>query len=96
MIFALGNGFIITAMLWAAALVALVEARTRAAAGILLLAAALTLFGFIHSVDARGGIYLPWRLQGLRREIALQFAAAYCTLAVALALLSLQRARSPR
>lgn len=93
---ALGNGFIITAMLWAAALVALVEARTRAAAGILLLAAALTLFGFIHSVDARGGIYLPWRLQGLRREIALQFAAAYCTLAVALALLSLQRARSPR
>ena len=91
----LGNGFIITAMLWAAALVALVETRTRAAAGILLLAAALTVFGFIHSVDPRGGIYLPWRLEGLRRELALQFAAAYSALAAALGLLSLQARRSP-
>ncbi len=87
----LGNGFIITAMLWAAALVALIEARTRAAAGILLLAAALTLFGVIHSVDPRGGIYLPWNLEGLRGAIALQFAAAYAALAVLLGLLSLQK-----
>ena len=92
----LGNGFIITAMLWAAALAALVETRTRTAAGILLLAAALTVFGFTHSVDPRGGIYLPWRLEGLRRDIALQFAAAYCALAVALGLLSLQQRRSPQ
>jgi AGZA family xanthine/uracil permease-like MFS transporter len=90
----LGNGFIITAMLWAAALVALMESRTRTAAMILLLAAALTLFGFIHSVDPRGGIYLPWRLEGLRRAIALQFAAAYGTLAMALGLLSLPKRRS--
>lgn len=92
----LGNGFIITAMLWAAALVAMIEMRTRAAAGILMLAAALTLFGFIHSVDPRGGIYLPWRLEGLRRDIALQFTAAYSTLAVVLGLLSLQARRSPQ
>jgi len=92
---ALGNGFIITAMLWAAALVALVELRARSAAGILLLAAALTLFGFIHSVDPRGGIYLPWRLEGLHRELALQFAAAYAALAVALGLLSLQQRPAP-
>ena len=60
---------------------------------LVLLAAALTLFGFIHSVDPRGGIYLPWRLEGMRREIALQFAAAYAALAVVLGLLSLQRRR---
>ena len=86
----LGNGFIITAMLWAAALVAMIEARIRAAAGVLLLAAALSLFGFIHSVDPRGGIYLPWQLAGLRGAIAAQFAAAYAALAALLGLLSLQ------
>lgn len=88
---ALGNGFIITAMLWAAALVALIEARTRLAAGILLLAAVLTLFGIVHSVDPRGGIYLPWTLQGLPRVISWQFAGAYAALAAVLAMLSLQK-----
>lgn len=88
----LGNGFIITAMLWATALVALVDQRPRHAAGALLLAAGLTLVGVIHSVDPRGGIYLPWALEGLRATIAWQFAAAYAVLAALLLLLSLQRA----
>ena len=87
----LGNGFIITAMLWATALVAMIEGRTRAAAGVLLLCAGLTLFGVIHSVDPRGGVYLPWTLEGLRAVIAWQFAGAYAALAALLALLSLQR-----
>lgn len=90
----LGNGFIITAMIWAAALAAMIDGRTRAAAGILLLGAGLTLFGLIHSVDPRGGIYWPWALEGLPRIIAWQFAAAYGVLAALLGLLSLQR-RSP-
>ncbi|MBD9367304.1 hypothetical protein [Xanthomonas sp. XNM01] len=94
-IFTLGNGFIITAMLWSAALVDLIEQRPRRAAGVLLIAGVLTLFGFIHSVDPRGGIYLPWTLEGLRAVIAWQFAAAYAVLAVLLGLLSLQRAEEP-
>ena len=53
--------------------------------------AVLTLFGFVHSVDPRGGIYVPWALEGLPRLIAWQFAAAYAALAALLALLSLQR-----
>ena len=57
----------------------------------LLLGAALTLFGFVHSVDPRGGIYLPWALEGLPKLIAWQFAAAYAALAALLALLSLQK-----
>jgi AGZA family xanthine/uracil permease-like MFS transporter len=91
----LGNGFVIAAMLWASALVALIDARPRRAAGLLLVAAVLTLFGFIHSVDAHGGIYLPWQLQGVRQALCWQFAAAYAALALLLGLLSLQRRGTP-
>ena len=87
----LGNGFIITAMLWATLLVAMIEGRMRQAVAVLLLCAALTAFGVIHSVDPRGGVYLPWTLEGLRAAIAAQFAAAYVVLAVLLAALSWQR-----
>ena len=90
-IFALGNGFIITAMLWIAAVAAMVDGRLCRAAGVLLVAAGLTLFGLIHSVDPRGGIYLPWQLQGLARVISWQFAGAYVALAALMGLLSLQR-----
>ena len=89
----LGNGFIITAMLWATALVAMVEGRLRAAAGVLLLCAGLSLVGVVHSVDPRGGVYLPWSLDGLRAVIAWQFAGGYAALAALLGLLSLQRMR---
>ena len=87
----LGNGFIITAMVWGTALVAMIDGHTRRAAAVLLLGAVLTLFGFVHSVDPRGGIYVPWALEGLPRLIAWQFAAAYAALAALLALLSPQR-----
>ena len=89
--FALGNGFIITAMLWIAAVAAMVDGRLRRAAGFLLVAAGLTLFGLIHSVDPRGGIYFPWQLEGLPRIISWQFVGAYVALAALMGLLSLQR-----
>ncbi|MCD7097472.1 hypothetical protein [Stenotrophomonas sp. MMGLT7] len=90
-IFALGNGFIITAMLWIAAVAAMIDGRLRRAAGFLLVAAGLTLFGLVHSVDPRGGIYLPWQLEGLPRIISWQFAGGYLALAALMGLLSLQR-----
>src|SRR3546814_933275 len=55
-ILALGNGFIITSMLWISTVVAMIDGRLLRAAGCLLVAAALALFGLIHSVDPRGGI----------------------------------------
>ena len=91
----LGNGFIITAMIWTSALVAMIDGRLRHAVLALLSGAALTLFGFIHSVDPRGGIYLPWDLVGLPKIIMWQFAGAYAALAVALGLLSLQKPMAP-
>ena len=58
-IIVLGNGFIITAALWASALVALVDGHVRRAAAILLLGSVLTLFGVMHSADPRGALQLP-------------------------------------
>lgn len=90
-IFILGNGFIITSMVWASMLVALIEQRLRQAAGILLVGAALTVFGIIHSVDANASVYLPWTLSVESRALVWQFAVAYVVLAGVLFLLSFQK-----
>ena len=85
----LGNGFIITSMVWASFVVALIDHRPAKAAAILLLGAALTVFGIIHSVDPNGTLYLPWDLAGSARELVWQFAGAYMVLAAVLGLLAL-------
>ena len=90
-IVALGNGFIITSMIWAAFLAALVDRRNGAAIVSLLVGGALTLFGVIHSVEPGGGLYFPWNLDGVGRMIVGQFTAAYVVLAGVVALLSLQK-----
>jgi len=88
----LGNGFIITAMIWAGFLAALIDKRAGAAIAALATGGVLTLFGVIHSVDPGGALYLPWAIGGVGRTLALQFAAGYFALAAIIALLSLQRA----
>lgn len=85
----LGNGFIITAMLWASFVVALIDGRVRHAVLILLLGGGLSLFGVIHSVELAGGVYLPWLLGPAERAIAWQFSGAYLVLALVLMLLSM-------
>jgi AGZA family xanthine/uracil permease-like MFS transporter len=94
-IVALGNGFIITSMIWAGFLAALVDRKTGVAVTTLLAGAVLTLFGVIHSVDPSGAMYLPWDLAGVGRTLAFQFTAAYVVLAAVIAILSLQRAPAP-
>ena len=86
----LGNGFIITSMVWASFVVALIDRHLRRAAAIVLIGAALTMFGVIHSVDPNGSIYLPWTLEVAARGLVWQFTAAYVVLAATLFLLSLQ------
>jgi len=87
-IFILGNGFIITSMVWASFVVALIDGHARKAAAILLAGAALTFFGIIHSVDPLGTIYLPWTLSDSARALVWQFSAAYGVLAVVLLVVS--------
>jgi AGZA family xanthine/uracil permease-like MFS transporter len=90
-IVALGNGFIITATLWAAFVVEMVQRRLRAAAAYLAAGGVLCCFGIIHSVRADGSAYALWQLDGMEREVASQFCIAYFVLAGALLLLSLRR-----
>ncbi len=58
---ALGNGFILTAMLWGAFAAHLADRRLLRAAVFVGICAAFSFFGVIHSIDPNGGLYLPWR-----------------------------------
>ena len=93
----LGNGFIITSMVWASFVVALIDGKALRAALVLLLGAALSVFGVIHSVELSGGIYLPWQLDDASRQLVWQFAGAYAVLAVVLVALSVSASsREPK
>jgi adenine/guanine/hypoxanthine permease len=56
----LGNGFIITAILWGAATAELIDRRFRASMLYLMVGAVFCLFGVIHSPIAQGTFVLPW------------------------------------
>lgn len=56
----LGNGFIMTSMLWVAWMIWVIDGRFGRAALAALVAAALSLFGFIHSPFPDGRLFLPW------------------------------------
>jgi AGZA family xanthine/uracil permease-like MFS transporter len=93
-IVALGNGFIITATIWAAFVVEMIERRLRSAAVYLAVGGTLCFFGIIHSVRLDGSAYVLPQLNGVARSVAIQFCAAYFVLAGVLLLLSLQRPRA--
>jgi len=85
---ALGNGFILTAMLWGGFLAELIDRRLMVSAIYLLIMAALTFFGVIHSASPDGLMYLPWTLPPAAQRIPYQFALAYAVLAGVLLLLA--------
>jgi AGZA family xanthine/uracil permease-like MFS transporter len=95
-IVALGNGFIITAMIWAAFVVEMVERRLRSTAVYLAVGGILCFFGIIHSVRLDGSAYVLPQLHGVERNVAIQFCAAYFVLAMVVGLLSLQRVGAPQ
>ena len=55
----LGNGFIVTAMIWATWLVWIIDRRLIAAAWLCVVAAGMTLVGLIHSPFADGRLFVP-------------------------------------
>jgi len=89
--FALGNGFILTAMLWGGFLAKLIDRRLKIAAVFLFIMAILTFFGVIHSATVDGAMYLPWLLEDIPKKIPYQFSLAYIVLAVMLLLLALTK-----
>ena len=88
---AVGNGFIITAMLWGAFLAELIDRRLRRSALYLGILALLSFFGIIHSASPDGVMYFPWTLEGLARQIPLQFTLAYLVLGGLFLILSFTR-----
>ncbi len=87
-IIALGNGFILTAMLWGGFVAALIDRKIRQSVVYLLILAGFTFFGIIHSAMPDGNMYLPWTLEGVSRQVPYQFTAGYVVLALMLLLLS--------
>ncbi len=82
----LAAGFIVTSLLWAGLVAALVDRKLLHAAGWCLAAAGLALFGVIHSPYHDGRLLLPWALGDLPAEAAgrgpHELAAAYALLAL--------------
>ncbi|HEV8217267.1 MAG TPA: hypothetical protein VGP95_15570, partial [Gemmatimonadaceae bacterium] len=85
----LAHGFILTAMLWGGAVAFLIDRRFSAAAASLFACAALSLFGFIHSVTPSGGVYWPWTVGS---TLPYQWSAAYAAFAVLVLVLGNTRA----
>ncbi|MBM3221607.1 MAG: MFS transporter [Candidatus Rokubacteria bacterium] len=86
----LGNGFILTAVVWAAALVAMLDRRLTGAALAFAVASVATLFGLMHSPAPNGAVFWPWAPPGSE---PLRFAGAYGVLAVLCGLASGRSAR---
>jgi AGZA family xanthine/uracil permease-like MFS transporter len=93
----LSNGFLVSGLLWAAALVMILDGRLRAAAVYFAVAGACAFFGIIHSPLADERIDLPWRalamldknfVQAARYQSPYHWAAAYGLVALALVGLS--------
>ena len=88
----LGNGFILTAVLWSSALVAIIERKPSGAALVLALTSLATLCGLVHSPLPSGAVFWPWS-PGAPLGVTLPLAGAYGALA-GLTLLSAGRGRS--
>src|SRR5436853_4837718 len=86
----LGNGFILTAVLWGWALVAMIERRFLLTAAVLAVASLATLVGLVHSPLPGGAVFWPWA-ESAPRAITLPLAGAYGVLASVCAAASLQR-----
>jgi AGZA family xanthine/uracil permease-like MFS transporter len=93
---ALGNGFILTGMLWGAFLAEMIDRRLRTCALYMLVLAVLTFFGVVHSSSPDANVYLPWLLTGTAKAIPYQFALSYLVLGILIFLLSfIQPAEMP-
>ena len=88
----LGNGFILTAVLWGSALVYIIERRPAAAAVVLALTSLATLCGLVHSPLPNGAVFWPWS-PAAPLGMAATLAGAYGALA-GLTLLAARRTRS--
>jgi AGZA family xanthine/uracil permease-like MFS transporter len=82
----LGNGFVLTALLWGWTLTAMLDRRLAVAAAVLVAGSLATLCGAIHSPLPTGALFWPWALPAAstgRLAGAYGVAAVLCLLAAA-------------
>jgi AGZA family xanthine/uracil permease-like MFS transporter len=82
----LANGFIVTSLLWASALAAIIDRKLIWAAGCFLLAAACSCFGIIHSPLPGSPVFLPWSLPADMQWIPWGYGSGYLATAILLVL----------
>jgi AGZA family xanthine/uracil permease-like MFS transporter len=87
-VFALGNGFILTGMLWGGFLSEMIDHRFNRSLVYLAILALLSFFGVIHSPTITGEMVFPWQLSGLERQVPIQFAIGYLIMGAVIFLLS--------
>jgi AGZA family xanthine/uracil permease-like MFS transporter len=88
----LGNGFILSSLLWGSIAAYIIDGKLKVAAAFLVTAGFFSLFGIIHSPFASGEIFLPWQIQTAAHY---QFFSAY--LLTGILLFALDRSpHSPR
>lgn len=89
----LSAGFIVTSLVWAAAVASLVDRMLLRAGGWFAAAALMTLFGVIHSPFAGGRMFVPWDMEDLSAIASgrgpMEVAAGYAVLAGLLAVWSM-------
>lgn len=73
---AMAQGYILTAMVWAATVAYLADRKSIHAVVAMLTGSILTFFGVMHSVTSSGEIYFPWKLNE-GSEMVYQFSFAY-------------------
>ena len=83
----LANGYIVTSLLWASALAAMVDSRLPVAAAYFAVAGCGTLFGVIHSPLPGSPVFWPWQLAHAEGEWVLRFTLGYFLAALVLLLL---------
>ena len=73
----LANGFIVTSLVWAAALAALIDHRLPRASVYFAIAGVATCFGLIHSPFPGSPVFFPWGLTGESLSSVIRFAGGY-------------------
>ncbi|MBF0118838.1 MAG: hypothetical protein HQK79_08375 [Desulfobacterales bacterium] len=82
----LGQGFILTGMLWGSIGALIIDRKLLQAALFALISAFMTSFGFIHSVSPQGALYWPWEPYS---AMGWHFTAGYLALSILISFLYL-------
>ncbi|HZX13595.1 MAG TPA: MFS transporter, partial [Thermodesulfobacteriota bacterium] len=75
----LSNGFIVTALIWGACMVSLIDDNLKRSSLYLFLGAVFSLFGLMHSPYVHGELFLPWNVAD---KTPLYLSASYLILSV--------------